>query len=376
MAEPEILAIVPVHLGSCGSVTVGFSWLVIAGGLVLGVIQLAVGVAIGRALPVMMRGKAQPSQTPDLQRVRAFTNRLHRLVTSVTDDVTHHQIRIQQITKELVSVQQNHKRDRIEPVLKKLSRLTEINAQLQKRLNSTEEKLARQADQIGTCLVEARTDPLTGLLNRGAFDDAFHGQLAAQRPGRLPVCLVMVDIDGFKTLNDTHGHPAGDSLLRQLADVFAAELESLDMPGRIGGDEFAILLPRTDPEDARHTVTRIRQAVAESNFTFEEREIPFTISLGLAACEPGDDMTSLMKRADEALYASKQAGRNCAHYHNGKHCERIGPDAAPVQHEPLPAEPPQAQTPREPATDDPELEAISSELRHRLREVANVPLNE
>ena len=152
----------------------------------------------------------------------------------------------------------------------------------------------------------SRTDNMTGLLSRRAFEQALAAELARTiRSGDLFVVL-MFDIDKFKAINDTYGHSAGDRAIRGVADACASAVRGSDLLARWGGDEFVLLCPSTGLPGARVLAEKIRRAVAESH-----PGVSVTISLGLAQFVPGDDASSIMTRADEALYRAKRAGRNC-----------------------------------------------------------------
>ncbi|MEO0035078.1 MAG: hypothetical protein RLZZ501_1101 [Pseudomonadota bacterium] len=154
---------------------------------------------------------------------------------------------------------------------------------------------------------QASLDPLTGLLNRRAFA-AIAGKLlaAAGRSGR-PVALLMLDLDHFKRANDSRGHAFGDELLCRFARVAERELRAGDVICRHGGEEFAALLPDADPDQALLVADRLRRAFAEDSCAAEVRA---TVSVGIAACDLGDGLDGLLRRADRALYRAKNEGRD------------------------------------------------------------------
>jgi diguanylate cyclase (GGDEF)-like protein len=157
----------------------------------------------------------------------------------------------------------------------------------------------------------SETDELTGLLNMRGFAIAANrlfGQ--ALRYGR-PASVLMIDSDSLKTVNDQHGHEAGNRLLRQVANAMQAELRSTDLPARYGGDEFILLLSETPPKGALEVAERIRNAVGSRPLAIDGHNITSTISIGVA-CFPEDGRTldALAARADRALYRAKQEGRN------------------------------------------------------------------
>ena len=157
----------------------------------------------------------------------------------------------------------------------------------------------------------AETDDLTGIYNTRGFAIAANrlfGQ--AQRYGRA-ASVLMVDCDNLKTVNDTHGHEAGNRLLRQVANAVQAELRATDVPARYGGDEFIILLPETPPKGALDVAERIRAAISSRPLAINSQNVACTVSVGVA-CYPEDGRTldALAARADRALYQAKSEGRN------------------------------------------------------------------
>jgi diguanylate cyclase (GGDEF)-like protein len=142
----------------------------------------------------------------------------------------------------------------------------------------------------------------------------FDGRLAVEiarcaRSGR-PLALAVFDLDHFKAINDRHGHPAGDEVIRSFGTRLQAALRQPDLSARRGGEEFAVFFPETDAETARAVCERVRRMVADDPVPWESGEIPISVSAGVAAWEPGDTSETLVARADAALYRAKDAGRN------------------------------------------------------------------
>ena len=157
----------------------------------------------------------------------------------------------------------------------------------------------------------ATTDGLTGALTRAQFLASAQQEMeAAQRQGRELVVL-MLDVDHFKAINDNYGHAGGDRALQHLVATLGAGLRQVDLLGRLGGEEFAILLADTPPSPARRVAERLRAGVAESPFAFNDLFIPMTISIGLAVQLATDrSIEQVISRADGALYRAKRSGRN------------------------------------------------------------------
>ncbi|POA59760.1 MULTISPECIES: sensor domain-containing diguanylate cyclase [unclassified Pseudomonas] len=154
----------------------------------------------------------------------------------------------------------------------------------------------------------SRTDHLTQLYNRGHWEQRL--QLEYARHDRT-TALLMLDIDHFKSINDLYGHQAGDAVIKRLSELIHQHLRDSDVAGRYGGEEFAILLPRTDLDGAHALAERLRQAVEQQAVVHHGQSIAFTISLGIACLDhTARDHRCLVEWADRALYASKHAGRN------------------------------------------------------------------
>jgi diguanylate cyclase (GGDEF)-like protein len=157
---------------------------------------------------------------------------------------------------------------------------------------------------------EAKNDGLTGLLNRKTFCSQMENVLS-RLDGRYPCAVILLDLDHFKKINDTHGHPAGDDVLRKVSNVIRKTVRKVDMAGRYGGEEFVIYLHNADRSHASQVAERLRLMIRKTRFVYDQRELGVTASLGIA-CYPGDGRTGgdLIRNADVALYISKQDGRD------------------------------------------------------------------
>ncbi|MCL2102432.1 MAG: GGDEF domain-containing protein [Syntrophorhabdaceae bacterium] len=159
----------------------------------------------------------------------------------------------------------------------------------------------------------ASTDALTGVANRRAFLALANQELERCRRVGAPLCMSMMDVDHFKTINDTLGHQVGDKVLQHLASAIVQNSRSYDVVGRLGGDEFVILFPSTTMDDAHSALERLHKSIFEGDSSSCEGA-KYTISTGLSALFPHQrDMTlyDLLEKADKALYMAKRAGRNC-----------------------------------------------------------------
>ncbi|SNY66460.1 GGDEF domain-containing protein [Paractinoplanes atraurantiacus] len=158
---------------------------------------------------------------------------------------------------------------------------------------------------------QAHFDGLTGLANRTHF----HEQLAAALPASPALSVLLVDLDGFKSVNDTMGHAAGDALLLAVADKLRAQIRTADLPARLGGDEFAVLLPNCTAEEAEATAARILDALTIP-VVIEGVPVTAAASIGVAAASPASDATSLLRDADLAMYAAKHQGKGTWQRHD------------------------------------------------------------
>lgn len=157
---------------------------------------------------------------------------------------------------------------------------------------------------------QARTDPLTGAMNRRAMEEAALRETARSVRLGYPLCMIMIDIDNFKHLNDTRGHAAGDHALKALVTEVKNTLRVQDLFARTGGEEFAVLLPDTAASSGVLAAERIRLAIEALEVPFQTGPVKFTISAGVAQFDPNFGFEGMMRLADEAMYESKEHGRN------------------------------------------------------------------
>jgi diguanylate cyclase (GGDEF)-like protein len=167
---------------------------------------------------------------------------------------------------------------------------------------------------------EARTDGLTGLPNRRAFDQKMDECFTQWQQTKQVFSLALIDIDHFKNVNDTFGHPAGDAVLREMATRLNKMKSDSLIVARYGGEEFAVIIVG-DEKHAAAKMERLRLLVSVTAFKADSLSIPITISSGVARINAEERIGQLVGRSDEALYSAKTAGRNCVYIHNGLLCE-------------------------------------------------------
>lgn len=308
------------------------------------------------------------------RRTGHFFRQLQAIVARTHSEVGRHQSRVAAARLALDDLRLGGRTPSPQEMLELLGECVAANEEMSHQLGASERRLAEQARRIEQHINEARTDVLTGLPNRRALDDELRERFEQAPEGR-PLCLVLFDADGFKEINDQYGHQAGDAVLQQVAERIGRQTRAIDFVARYGGEEFAVVFPSIDPADAAEAAERVRLAVSELPAHYQGREVTVTLSAGAATRMPRDTPTSLMRRADAALYASKRGGRNCLHFNDQGELRRC---ASP----PRPADPWDGRErrrdsePRLPAAETLELtaeehqmRALCDELTDRLREV-------
>ncbi|HWZ59772.1 MAG TPA: diguanylate cyclase [Gemmatimonadaceae bacterium] len=187
----------------------------------------------------------------------------------------------------------------------------ELEARLRSwlRIKSLQEEVERQSREI---LRISQTDSLTEIDNRRYLEERLREAFEHAKRMHEPVACVMCDLDLFKSVNDNHGHQAGDAVLRQLAQLLKAEAREIDRVGRYGGEEFMLILPGASAEAAVRFADRVRNAVAQRTFAFDGGNVQRTISCGVASWPHPriGHVDALVRAADDALYVAKETGRN------------------------------------------------------------------
>ncbi len=201
----------------------------------------------------------------------------------------------------------------IENLVSELAQATERAAKLEASFAEKSRELDTIRDSLDKSEQRARTDTLTGLPNRRALEEFFRKvQIAAMEKDQ-PLSVLMIDVDHFKTFNDTFGHGVGDQVLRLVAKAVRERVRDTDLPARYGGEELIAVLPCADIETCSAVAETIRRAIAECQFTRRStgEVLPqITVSIGVGQFQFGESMTDLIDRCDRALYLAKKLGRN------------------------------------------------------------------
>lgn len=320
-------------------------------GVMVGAALLLAGVLAG----LWFGRKASPDPRPlESEQVMSFLSGLVDWTSGFSGDMAQYRSNVERLKDRMQGSP-----EATQPDDDVLAEIAQINESLHSRLDAAEMKLKEQATEIASYVSEARTDTLTGLPNRRVFDDEMRRRVAEWRRHGTPLAVVMLDIDHFKMFNDRHGHLAGDEVLRCVAEVLQGCLREADVVARYGGEEFGIILPASERDDACHTAERVRSSIERASFRYEQLTLDVTISCGAAQILEDEAVDSLIKRADEALYASKDAGRNFAHFHDGARCLPVTAATPSGSHSAAP--------PAGASLDLEHFHAVCSELRDKLR---------
>jgi diguanylate cyclase len=188
------------------------------------------------------------------------------------------------------------------------------NVKLQDQLQAAMEEISRLRREIGALRAESQTDALTSLGNRKFFDAAILKAAAGAHAAKEPLSLLLVDIDHFKSINDTYGHVVGDKVLRFVAATLKDSLKGKDTSARCGSDAFAVILPRTTNAAALGVAEQLRQAVTKAELVRRstgEKHSTLTVSIGVASLAAAASAQSLVETASVCLHAAKRSGRNC-----------------------------------------------------------------
>jgi diguanylate cyclase len=180
-----------------------------------------------------------------------------------------------------------------------------------RELQETRQTLASMQEELAETRQLLNEDALTGALNRRGLDQTLGREIArAQRSGQ-KMSVTMIDLDFFKSVNDLFGHEAGDQLLIHFTGLIRSVLRKSDAVVRYGGEEFALILPETDARGALFVLGRLQQVVKKTPLMYNGREIATTFSAGVAELQAEENGHALLRRADDAVYAAKRAGRDC-----------------------------------------------------------------
>ena len=305
----------------------------------------------------------------DAERANMAALQLRDLAKNVATDVGEHNSLVTAISEDLGAMERDGSQVGVSDAIAKILK---ANEKLQTRLADAEQKIQTQAEELRAQESEARTDSLTQIANRRAFDDAIQKNLDSFQAEKKPFSLLIFDVDHFKKFNDTHGHQAGDEVLRRVAKTLEKTVKTADVPCRYGGEEFAVVMQNTRIDSARIASERIRKAIEGLVIEFEGKSLRVTASIGVAEISSSENSVSLIRRADDSVYAAKKAGRNRSYWNDGTQCLPVldTSETASSKANSASASESQSSNPQAPVklADLPRRRAFCSELTRRISE--------
>lgn len=252
----------------------------------------------------------------ELRRARAVIGELERIGRLIHSGIGRHQSSLRRFKERVGRLENGGQQQAWRDLCQEAEELLQPTMRLAAEIADAYDRLRQQSAHL-MGFTELRSDPLTGVSNRRAFDEAIAAQFALRKRYNCTFALAIFDIDHFKRVNDEHGHLEGDRILQEVARLFDETVRETDIVARYGGEEFVVIMPQTDLDGAGVFGERLRVKV--------EQQFAVTVSGGVASATDGDTPQTLLARADAALYQAKTAGRNCVFSHDG---QQIKPVAA------------------------------------------------
>ena len=231
-------------------------------------------------------------------------------IDSYQDRLDSHADKLEQ-TKEKATLENIN--EAVMEILDELKQLRAENAKLKSELKAYHSEVVSLKEELSVAKKEATIDFLTGLVNRRRLERALEDAIKDRKKRGYPSSLIFVDVDNFKQINDKYGHINGDLVLKELASIFRFYLRANTVIGRLGGEEFAILLPGTEIDDAVKVAERLRKIIENREIKInhdESKKIKITASFGVTEIKPDDTIEIVLNRADEAMYEAKKSGKN------------------------------------------------------------------
>jgi diguanylate cyclase (GGDEF)-like protein len=256
----------------------------------------------------------------ELRRARMVAKELERIGRGIRRNLTKHQIRVSKFKERVSKLNTDQQNAGWEDLCREADEMLQPTLRLANQIADAYDQIRQQGANLMT-FTELRTDPLTGVCNRRAFDDSLAAQFALMERYGSRFSVAFIDIDHFKRVNDEHGHLHGDRILQQVAKMLDEAARETDIVTRYGGEEFVVIMPHTELAGACIFAERFRALIQEHS--------PVTISSGVTTAIDGDTPQTLVARADSALYGAKSAGRNHVFRHTGEQVESVL-EAAPA----------------------------------------------
>jgi len=259
--------------------------------------------------------EVKEEETEELtEKLNLIAEKLDVIMLDLISNITNHQNKIDLHASKLsfeeeISVSDINRT--IKLILKELHELKEQNLSLKKEIENYHKEIKYLQNELASARAEANFDFLTGLVNRKRFERAIEDAIKDFHKKNYPFSIIFVDVDNFKKVNDTYGHLVGDIVLKEIASIFKFYLRANTVVGRIGGEEFCILLPGVEIEDAKNIAERLRKIIENREIKLEDGTVlKVTASFGVTQVKMGDTLKTILERADKALYKAKKTGKN------------------------------------------------------------------
>ena len=243
--------------------------------------------------------------------IRKMLHEMRENVDILSNEIVDHDNRLEEHKTEIVQSSTLSSLSAIQKVLEgEITNILDANANLNQNLSFAKDQIADQQEDLNLLRKQVITDELTGLYNRRGYDTLIAREFRRAKRYNRELALIIGDIDHFKVINDNHGHLMGDKVLQVYANILKKNLRESDICTRIGGEEFAMIIPEQNEESAVNIAEKIRQLIMKSKFVVENVKISFTSSFGVSSTKNAKDTEELYKNADKALYQAKETGRN------------------------------------------------------------------
>ncbi|HBE71961.1 MAG TPA: hypothetical protein DDW52_27800 [Planctomycetaceae bacterium] len=259
------------------------------------------------------RAKFEAPKPPggiDPDKIQGIAAQLQAISSKVAANVSEHSENLGKYSGQLAP------EDTPDAIIATINEILAANQTMQGKLSDAQNRIEQQTELIEQASQQARTDALTGLSNRRALDEFLTNSIEAAQDDDI-VALLLMDIDHFKNFNDSFGHTTGDAVLAAFARAITAKCDSSCFPARFGGEEFAVILSGKNSEEIVQAAADIRHHVSEQVISYDDMQLKITASGGVCLLSSEDDLNAAYERADQGLYKSKEAGRNCGHWLEG-----------------------------------------------------------
>ena len=249
-----------------------------------------------------------------INNVTKISENIEKTLEEIIINLEKHQEKLEKHTENIESKSKEIKEKSIlqylEKILSELSEIRKENMQQKQQLSKYHKEIVKLREELSIARREAEQDFLTGLPNRRRFYRALEDFLQDYKTKNYIFSFIILDIDDFKKVNDTYGHLVGDEVLKDIASVLKFYLRANTIIGRLGGEEFGIILPGVDVEGAKAVAERLRRIIENRKVHIDEYIIDYTASFGVTQVKENDTVEDIIDRADKALYEAKKAGKN------------------------------------------------------------------